>query len=321
MRAAFSVRRNDSYEGWVVDYAQPGRSSTQLVGVYTSQRAAMAWIVERSNQFLEAERRQRELVLIRNNVNVSGTGDRTIVFAHGFGCDQSMWRFVAPEFEKDFRVVLFDHVGSGSSSRTAYSSNKYSSLSGYADDLIEVGNALDLSDAVLVGHSVSAMISVLASITAPSMFQHLVLVGPSARYIDDIGYIGGFTQKQVAELLEFLEHNFLEWSAAMSPIIMGNINRPELSKELNASLCRMDREVAKEFARATFLADNRADLHSVEAATLILQCDADPIAPVEAGAYVHRTIPASKLVQLKATGHCPHLSAPEEVIAAIREFV
>lgn len=321
MRGSFNVRQVAPNKGWVVDYTPPGRCSTQLVGVYTSSTAAMTWINERADQFIEAECNQREKVLKRNNVNVSGTGQRSIVFAHGFGCDQSMWRFVAPEFEKDFRVVLFDHVGSGNSDLTAYNSDRYSSLAGYADDLVEIGNALDLFDAVMVGHSVSAMIGVLASISEPSMFGHLVLVGPSARYVDDIGYIGGFKGSQIDELLEFLARNYVEWSAAMAPTIMGIRNRPELSEELRASFCRMDRAVAKEFARATFLADNRADLQLVETSTLILQCDADPIAPVEAGAYVHQAIPASRMVQLKATGHCPHVSAPDEVIAAIREFL
>ena len=172
----------------------------------------------------------------RNNVHLQGSGDRAMVFAHGFGCDQNMWRFVAPEFEKDFRVVLFDHVGAGGSDLSAYDPRKYSTLSGYADDLVEIGNELSLKDAVFVGHSVSAMIGVLASLKAPGMFGRLVLVGPSARYIDDVGYVGGFSEKQIEELLEFLEDNHMGWSAAMAPTIMGNPDRPELGEELTRGL-------------------------------------------------------------------------------------
>jgi len=256
----------------------------------------------------------------RNNVRLSGTGKRPMIFAHGFGCDQNMWRFVAPAFEEDFQIVLFDHVGSGQSDLTAYDSEKYASLSGYAADLIEIGRELQLQGAVFVGHSVSAMIGVLAVLEAPEMFESLVLVGPSPRYVDEGDYIGGFSQAQIDELLESLADNPMGWSAAMAPVIMGNPDRPELGEELANSFCRTDPDIAKEFARVTFTSDNRADLPKVPVRSLILQCSEDVIASETVGHYVHRHIPDSRLVILNATGHCPNLSAPDEVIAAIRAF-
>ena len=260
-------------------------------------------------------------VLKSNNVRISGRGQQPVLFAHGFGCDQHMWRFVAPAFEDEYRVVLFDHVGAGGSDLTAYDPAKYSTLAGYADDVVEIGDALGLRDAVFVGHSVSAMIGLLASLRAPGMFRSLVMVGPSPRYIDDAGYVGGFQQKQIDELIDFLAENHMGWSAAMAPVIMGNADRPALGEELTNSFCRTDPDIAKEFARVTFNSDNRADLARVTIPTLILQCSEDVIAPLAVGDYVHRQIPDSKLVILKATGHCPNLSAPEEVISAMRGFV
>ena len=259
--------------------------------------------------------------LARNNVHVTGSGARTIVFAHGFGCDQNMWRFVAPAFEGEFRTVLFDLVGAGGSDLSAYDPVKYASLAGYAEDLVEIGRDLDLKGAVFVGHSVSSMIGVLASLKAPDLFESLILVGPSPRYIDDGDYVGGFTAAQIDELLESLADNYMGWSAAMAPVIMGNPDRPALGSELTNSFCRTDPEIAKAFARTTFTADNRADLPRVAARTLILQCSDDLIAPVQVGAYVQRHIAGSQLIQMKATGHCPNLSAPDETIEAIRSFV
>lgn len=260
-------------------------------------------------------------VLRRNNVKVSGSGDRAMMFAHGFGCDQTMWTGVARNFENDFRVVLFDYVGHGQSDLAAYSADRYASLDGYAADVVEIGQALELRDAVFVGHSVSAMIGGLATLQAPDMFSDLVMVGPSPRYIDDVGYRGGFSREQIEELLEFLADNHLGWSAAMAPAIMGNEDRPELSARLENSFCRTDPDIARDFARVTFLSDNRADLPSVRARTLVLQCSSDIIAPVEVGEYVHSNLPQSHYRLLQATGHCPNLSAPEEVTAAIRDFV
>jgi sigma-B regulation protein RsbQ len=261
-------------------------------------------------------------VLRRNNVRIAGRPDgRPMVFAHGFGCDQHMWRFVSPAFEADYRIVLFDHVGAGGSDLSAYDPGRYGSLRGYAEDVLQVCETLELSDVVFVGHSVSAMIGVLAAQMDPGRIGALVLVGPSPRYIDDEGYVGGFSERDIEELLESLDSNFLGWSSAMAPAIMGNPGRPELGAELTESFCRTDPEVAAHFARVTFTSDNRADLGGVAVPTLVLQCSDDVIAPPEVGDYVHRAIPRSTFVQLDATGHCPNLSAPEETIEAIQAFL
>ena len=244
-----------------------------------------------------------------------------MMFAHGFGCDQAMWRLVAPAFEDRFRVVLFDHVGSGGSDLSAYDPAKYAGLGGYADDIVEIARELEFHDAVFVGHSVAAMMGVLASIRAPGLFGKLVLVGPSPRYTDDGDYRGGFDPAQIEELLDVLADNHMGWSATMAPVIMGNPERPELAAELTESFCRTDPAIARAFARATFTSDNRADLGRVRAPTLILQCSDDVIAPAQVGDYVHAHIAGSELVRLRATGHCPNLSAPAETIAAIRAFV
>jgi sigma-B regulation protein RsbQ len=260
-------------------------------------------------------------VLLRNNVQVKGQGHVAMVFSHGFGCDLNMWRFVAPAFEDRFTTVLFDHVGAGKSDLSAYDPEKYSTLDGYADDLIEICRELNLKGAVFVGHSVSAMIGVIAARKHPQLFDSLVLVGPSPRYIDDEGYVGGFTSSQIDELLDFLSDNHMGWSAAMAPAIMGNPDRPELAEELTNSFCRTDPEIARQFARVTFLSDNRADLARVRIPSLVLQCSEDAIAPEAVGRYVHAQLPDSALVLMTATGHCPNLSAPEETVAAIRAYL
>lgn len=260
-------------------------------------------------------------ILHRNNVHESGNGQRAMMFAHGFGCDQNMWRFVAPAFEAEFRTILFDHVGAGRSDLSAYDPKKYSSLSGYADDILEIAMALNLKDFVFVGHSVSAMIGALASIKQPELFKSLIMVSPSPRYINDDGYEGGFTAEQIEELLASLDDNHLGWSAAMAPAIMGNSDRPELGEELTNSFCRTDPEIARHFAQVTFMSDNRADLAKISVPSLILQCKEDIIAEENVGKYVHQNIPQSQLVLLDATGHCPNLSAPDQVISAIRAFV
>ena len=258
----------------------------------------------------------------RNNVQVTGDPDGVpMVFAHGFGCDQNMWRHVAPAFEADHRVVLFDHVGAGGSDPRAYEPERYASLGGYAGDVVAILEELDLHDAIFVGHSVSSMIGVLAARRAPGRIGRLVLVVPSPRYIDDDDYRGGFSEQDIDELLGSLASNFLGWSSAMAPVIMGNSERPELGDELTNSFCRMDPAIAEQFARVTFRSDNRADLATVSVPTLVLQCAEDAIAPPEVGAYVHAAIPGSVLVELDATGHCPNLSAPRETVAAIRAFV
>ena len=261
-------------------------------------------------------------VVVRNNVVVRGNpAGRPIVFAHGFGCDQNMWRFVAPAFEEDHLVVLFDYVGAGGSDLSAYEADRYSTLDGYALDVIEILEALGLADVVFVGHSVSSMIGAVAARRAPSAIGALVMVGPSPRYLDDEGYIGGFSREDIEGLLASLDSNYLGWSSQMAPVIMGNPDRPELGAELTESFCRTDPDIQRRFARATFLADNRADLDHLRVPTLVLQCSADVIAPEAVGRYVHERIAGSRLVLLEATGHCPNLSAPAETTDAIAGFV
>lgn len=261
-------------------------------------------------------------VLRRNNVSVTGPeGAPPMVFAHGFGCDKQMWRHVAPAFEAGHRVVLFDHVGAGGSALAAYDPARYTGLSGYVLDLVEILDALRLGPAVVVGHSVSSVIALLAAADRPDLFDRLVLVGPSPRYIDDDGYRGGFTQQEIDELLETMDENYLGWSQHIAPVIMGTPDRPALGEELTSSFCRTDPAIARRFARATFLSDNRADLARVRTPSLVVQCRNDVIAPIEVGEYVHRQLAGSELVVLDATGHCPNLSAPDQLVAAMQDYL
>jgi sigma-B regulation protein RsbQ len=261
-------------------------------------------------------------VLVRNNVTVTGNeAGRPMVFAHGFGCDKNMWRFVTPAFEEQDRIVLFDLVGAGGSDLSAYDPDRYSTLDGYARDVNEICEALDLRDVVFVGHSVSAMIGVLAAAAAPDRFGALVLVGPSPRYLNDRDYVGGFSEADIEGLLASLESNYLGWSTQMAPVIMGNPDRPELGAELTASFCRSDPEIQRRFARVTFLSDNRQDLSRVSIPAVVLQCSEDVIAPESVGRFVHEQLAGSRFVKLRATGHCPNLSAPAETIGAIRAFL
>lgn len=257
----------------------------------------------------------------RNNVTRTGdAGGPTLMLAHGFGCDQQLWHPVASRLQDRFDLVLFDHVGSGQASPAAWDPDKYASLQGYADDVVEIVEELDLHDVVFVGHSVAAMIGVLAVSAAPDRFAKLVMVTPSPRYIDDDQYRGGFTRADIEELLDSLESNYLGWSQAMAPQIMGNPDRPELAENLTATFCRTDPAAAKVFARATFLSDNRADLAKVAVPTLVVDCRQDAIAPPEVGAYVRDHIPGARLITLDATGHCPHVSAPDATAEALAAF-
>lgn len=260
-------------------------------------------------------------VLMRNNVKVSGRGTRPMMFAHGFGCDQNMWRYVTPAFEADYRVVLFDYVGSGRSDLSAFDFNRYSSLEGYAQDVVDIIEALDLRDVVFVGHSVSSMIGVLAANRLPDRFSRLVMVGPSPRYINDDGYVGGFERAEIEGLLDLMDKNYIGWANVLAPVVMKNADRPELADELNQSFCSTDPKISRRFAETTFFADNRADLAHVSVPSLIMQCSEDAIAPVEVGSYLQRALPQSTLRLMKATGHCPHVSHPEETIDAIRSYL
>ena len=259
---------------------------------------------------------------VRNAVTLSGNAaGRPIMFVHGYGCDQNMWRFVTPAFADTHKIVLFDQVGNGRSDLGAYDERKYSTLNGYASDVLEIIHEHDLHDLVYVGHSVSAMIGILAAIREPERFDRLVLIGPSPRYIDAEGYTGGFQRADLEDMLDSLDSNYLGWSSAMAPAIMGNPEKPELIEELTNSFCRTDPEIARRFARVTFLSDNRDDLPLLRRPALILQCTDDVIAPTAVGEYVHRELAGSKIVHMNATGHCPNLSAPDETIAAIKAFL
>jgi sigma-B regulation protein RsbQ len=258
----------------------------------------------------------------RLNVTRHGLrGAQPIVFAHGFGCDQAMWRYVWPAFSDRYDLVLFDHVGMGGSDATAFDPGRYQSLDGYAEDVRDICDELELRDVIFVGHSVSAMIGVLAALAEPELFSQLVLVGPSPRYIDADGYIGGFSHADIEGLLEALASNYAGWSDSMAPVIMGNADRPELAAELAATFCRADPAIAEHFARVTFLSDNRADLSGVQTPCLVIQSADDAIAPEVVGTYVDEQLPDSRYVLIDASGHCPNLSAPEATVDAIRSFL
>jgi sigma-B regulation protein RsbQ len=245
-----------------------------------------------------------------------------MVFAHGFGCDQNMWRFVAPEFGSSNRTVLFDYVGSGRSDISAYDPVRYSDLKGYAQDVIEIIDALGLEKVVFVGHSVSSMIGMLASIERPELFERLVLIGPSPCYINQApDYVGGFDKADIEGLLDLMDKNYIGWANFLAPAVMKNPDKPELAAELEQSFCSTDPKIARRFAEATFLADNRDDVPKVPVPSLIMQCSEDAIAPLEVGDYLHRNLPQSTLKVMRATGHCPHMSHPEETIALMREYL
>ncbi|OYQ65010.1 sigma factor SigB regulation protein RsbQ [Pseudanabaena sp. SR411] len=261
-------------------------------------------------------------ILKRNNVKVSGHGKQPMLFAHGFGCDQNMWRFVIPAFENDYQVILLDYVGSGQSDLQAYSAERYTNLNGYAQDILDICEALKLQDVILVGHSVSSMIGILASIQAPHLFERLILVSPSPCYINDLpDYIGGFERSDIEGLLDIMEKNYIGWASFLAPMVMKNEERPELMQELETSFCSTDPEIANRFAKATFYGDNRSDLPKVTTPSLILQCAEDAIAPSDVGQYMHRHLSQSTLKLMQATGHCPHMSHPLETITLMKEYL
>lgn len=263
-------------------------------------------------------------VIRRNNVTVTGRADGPVMlFAHGYGCDQDMWRRLVPYFADEYRLVLFDHVGAGRSDADAYDREKYGTLDGYAADLLEICGSLDLRDVILVAHSVSAMIAAIAAVREPDRFARLVLVAPSPRYTNDDadGYVGGFSQEDIEGLLSSLDSNYFAWAEALAPMAMGNPGSPELAEELRSSFCRTNPAIARHFARVTFLSDTRPVLDDVACDSLILQCSDDLLAPPEVGSYVHEHLGRSTLVRLRATGHCPHVSAPADTAAAILDYL
>jgi sigma-B regulation protein RsbQ len=263
----------------------------------------------------------RDAVRARNNVHISGSGTQPMVFAHGFGCDQSMWRYVAPAFEDRYKVVLFDYVGCGKSDWSAYDPKRYRTLEGYARDVVDILEAFDLRDVVFVGHSVSSVIGLLASLEAPGRFARQVLVGPSPCYVNDAGYVGGFERADIEGLLDLMDKNYVGWAAFLAPVVMKNPGHPELVQELQESFCATDPRVTREFAKATFLSDYRAQMPEVKVPSLILQCSEDSIAPDAVGEYLHRVLAGSTLKVMKATGHCPHMSHPAETIALMKEYL
>jgi sigma-B regulation protein RsbQ len=257
----------------------------------------------------------------RNRVRVSGEGRTTVLFAHGFGCDQNMWRFLAPDYAKRYRVVLFDLVGSGGSDLSAYDPAKYGSLHGYASDVVEIIDQFATGPVIFVGHSVSAMIGVLADLAKPGRIAAHIMIGPSPCYINEGSYVGGFTRADIDSLLDTLESNYLGWASTMAPAIMGAPGEPELSEELTNSFCRTDPKIAKQFARVTFLSDNRAEVRELTTPSLIIQCSDDLIAPQSVGQYLHDVLPDSTLRVIDNVGHCPHLSAPSACIDAMDDFL
>ncbi|MGI8956721.1 MAG: alpha/beta fold hydrolase [Chthoniobacterales bacterium] len=259
----------------------------------------------------------------RNNVRVFGQGTQPMLFAHGFGCDQNMWRFITPAFEAEYRIILFDYVGSGKSDLRAYRANptRYSTLDGYAQDVLDICAALDLHDVIFVGHSVGAMIGILAANREPERFRQLLLVAPSPCFVNHGDYVGGFERTDIAGLLETMDRNYIGWANFLAPTVMKNIDRPELSRELEESFCSTDPEITRRFAEITFYADNRGDLPQVRVPSLILQCSDDALAPLEVGDYLQRHLQDSTLRVMAATGHCPHMSHPEETVGSIRDYL
>jgi sigma-B regulation protein RsbQ len=259
--------------------------------------------------------------LRRNNVQITGQGSQAMVFAHGFGCDQQMWRFVAPAFEPTHRVVCFDHIGCGKSDSNAYDESRHGTLNGYAQDVLEILEAAQLGDVIFVGHSVSAMIGVLAAIAEPQRFSRLVLVGPSPRYLNAPGYVGGFERADIDGLLDLMESNMLGWADFLAPAVMGPDSPADMTLALKQSFCAGDPYIARRFAMVTFLADNRADLALVRVPALVVQCADDFIAPLSVGEYVHRHLQGSELLVLPVAGHCPHMTHAGQMIAALRDYL
>ena len=270
---------------------------------------------------LQAASPGAERVLQRHHVQTQGSGEPPLLLVHGFGCDQSVWRRVAPTLAPKHRLVLMDLAGYGGSPPASYDFNRHASLAGHAEDLIEVCQAAGVKRPVLVGHSVGAMVALKAAVLRPTLFRALVLVAPSPSLIDDGDYRGGFQRDEVEQMLAALDNDYLAWAEQMAPLVMGRDNAAPLQQELAQSFCRAHPAIAPHFARTTFLTDCRADLPLVRLPTLVLQCSDDPLAPRSVGDYTQRQIPESQLRMLQAQGHCPHVSAPEETAAAIADFV
>ncbi len=263
-----------------------------------------------------------QTIIKRNNVNVFGNGTQPMLFVHGFGCGQSMWRFITPAFQEKFKIVLLDYVGSGKSDVAAYNKERYATLNGYVQDILDVCAELNLQDIIFVGHSVSCIVGLLAAVKEPERFLKMIFIGPSPKYINELpDYIGGFEKQDIEQLLETMDKNYIGWANFLAPAIIKNPERPELAEEMIESFCSTDPIIVRQFAEATFLADNREDLKKLKVPSLLLQCSDDLIAPLEVGVYLAKNIPDSTLRVMKATGHCPHLSAPDETIQLMEDFL
>jgi sigma-B regulation protein RsbQ len=256
-----------------------------------------------------------------NAITLRGNGAKPMLFVHGFGTDQAMWRYIAPAFEDSHKVVLYDHIGSGRSDLRLYDKRKYAHYEGYADDLIEICDALDLRGIDLAAHSAGCMMAVLAARRCSELFDRLMLLGASPCYVNHEDYTGGFSREDINDLLAFLEINPAGWSANLTPMVMANAERPELAAELEAFFVRNDPKIMHHFACAVFLSDHRADLEGLKVPTLIMQCRDDIVAPLEVGDYMHAKLPNSTLKVLDTHGHYPQLSHPGPVTDAIRDYL
>jgi len=260
-------------------------------------------------------------ITVRNNVKIIGHGTQVLMFGHGFGCDLNTWRLVTPAFEQDYKIILFDYVGAGNSDLSAYDDKRYSTLEGYAKDVLEICETLDLNQVTFIGHSVSSMIGLLAVNMAPEKFSKIVFIGPSPRYLNDVNYPGGLERDELEELLEIMDSNYLGWSSTMAGHIMGNHDRPEFADGLASSFCSTNPDIARKFARVTFLSDNRADLPKLKVPSLTIQCKEDFLTNDVIASYIQQVTPDNQVTLLNSTGHCPHLSDPAGVIAALKSFV
>jgi sigma-B regulation protein RsbQ len=259
-------------------------------------------------------------VLTRNNVHVIGQGKPPLLLCNGFGCNQNIWHYLIRELTQQYQLVLFDHVGSGGTDLKAYTSDKYATLGGYMQDVVEICQALNLRNATIVGHSVGATIAMLAAIEAPTHFTRVVLLAPSPCYINEPGYYGGFERKDLLQVLAAMEEDYRSWTNMFADLLMGPKNTASLGQELAGFFCETDSTIAREFARVTFFSDNRSDVPRLQLPTLILQCSDDVAGPREVGEYLLAHLPQAQLVTLTTAGHCPHLSAPLETLHAIRDF-
>ncbi|MYL23199.1 alpha/beta fold hydrolase [Halomonas alkaliantarctica] len=258
----------------------------------------------------------------RNNVTVRGQGERTLMLAHGFGCDQKMWRFLIPRLERHYTLVLFDYVGSGNSDTSAFDVERYARLEGYAQDILDICEALSLKDVTLIGHSVSSIIGLIACETAPERFSRLVMIAPSPSFQNHPpDYYGGFEQEDLQDLLDLMDMNYIDWANYLAPLVMDKQNGDTLVNELSDSFCSIDPVAAKTFAQATFTADYRHILPDTPCPTLIVQSKHDALAPQHIGHYMHDVMPHSTLLMIDTVGHCPHMSHPRQVLDAVLDFL